>query len=408
MNFVAPYFLIGTGVALLYGLLLFIGGLRARKSRTKFGEEKRIDALVTYDASKRRAWKGVCLVLATALAFFAAARPQYGKAQRLIPATNMDVVIVLDYSKSMYARDVEPSRIFRAKLEVATLVQKLRGARFAAVAFAGEPLSFPLTSDGSMIATFLRQLEPNDMPVGGTAIARALEHARDILRRDPKSKDHKKVIVLITDGEDLEGSPVSVAKSLANDKTTIDVVQIGGRTPEPIPDVDDKGNVKGWRTTEDGRPMTTELTARAERQLKAVADETDGTYIHAEKGTTGIDVVADKLAHQMKTELSERYEDVYADVFMWPLMVAVVLLVIEALLTDAPRRKFLRKAVPAQVIPGLRFALGQNALAKVTAQAGASPGAGRGEPPPTIVTPPIAPPPPDTPAYVKEGAPPGG
>ena len=141
VNFVSPYFLIGTAVALLFGLMLFIGGLRARKARTTFGEAKRIDALVTYDASKRRAWKGVCLVVATALAFFAAARPQYGKAQRLIPATNMDVVIVLDYSKSMYARDVEPSRIFRAKLEVATLIQKLRGARFSAVAFAGEPVN---------------------------------------------------------------------------------------------------------------------------------------------------------------------------------------------------------------------------------------------------------------------------
>src|SRR5262245_40087086 len=96
VNFVHPWFLVGTGVALLYGVLIFVGGLRARKMRTVFGEEKRIDALVTHDSSKRRAWKGVFLVLASALAFFAAAQPQYGKATRLVPATNVDVVIVLD------------------------------------------------------------------------------------------------------------------------------------------------------------------------------------------------------------------------------------------------------------------------------------------------------------------------
>ena len=263
-----------------------------------------------------------------------------------------------------------------------------------------------------MIATFFRQLEPNDMPVGGTAIAKALKAARDVLRRDPKSKDHKKVIVLITDGEDLEGSPVSEAKSLANDKVTIHVVQIGGRTPEPIPDVDDKGDVKGWRTSEDGRPMTTELTARAERQLKAVAEATDGKYIHAEKGTTGIDVIADELQHQMKTELSERYEDIYADVFMWPLMLAVALLLAEALLTDAPRRRFLRKIAPLQgMSASLRIALGKGGLAAAGPLTPGLPIAPPQAPPqaPPPSTPPPAPttPPKESPAYVKEGAPPG-
>ena len=94
-------------------------------------------------------------------------------------------MIVLDYSKSMYARDIAPSRIDRAKAEVARLIRNLAGARFGAVAFAGEPIGFPLTSDGAAIAQFFRQLEPNDMPVGGTAIARALERARELSASDP-------------------------------------------------------------------------------------------------------------------------------------------------------------------------------------------------------------------------------
>jgi len=214
VNFAAPYFLFGTALAIPIAVLLVLGGLYAARGVSRFGDPERITALTTADPAKRRAWKGVLLVIAVALAFVAAARPQYGKGSRLIPATNVDVVIVLDYSKSMYARDVEPSRIFRAKVEVARLVKDLEGARFAAVAFAGEPMGFPLTADGAAIAQFLRQLDPNDMPVGGTAIARALEKARELLARDARSKDHMRVIVLITDGEDLEGDPVSVAQSI--------------------------------------------------------------------------------------------------------------------------------------------------------------------------------------------------
>ena len=100
----------------------------------------------------RRIRQVLTVVCWAACAFFAAARPQYGKGTRLIPATNLDIVLVLDFSKSMYARDVAPNRIKRAQLEVESLVTALRGARFGAVAFAGEPISFPLSADGAAIA----------------------------------------------------------------------------------------------------------------------------------------------------------------------------------------------------------------------------------------------------------------
>ena len=205
-----------------------------------------------------------------------------------MPATNLDVVIVLDYSKSMYARDVAPSRIERAKAEVGRLIAELPGARFGAVAFAGEPLDFPLTSDGAAIAQFFRQLSPNDMPVGGTAIARALEAARELLDRDPLSKDHKRVIVLVTDGEDLEGDPLAVAQSAAQNEITIHVVQIGGRTPEPIPEVNENGEVLGYRKNAEGKTLTTSLSAAGEEPLSKIAESTSGLIVRSQKGETGI------------------------------------------------------------------------------------------------------------------------
>jgi Ca-activated chloride channel family protein len=328
------------GVALLAyaGSIVWASVRQTRAART-FGEPGLLAGLVTYDASGRRALKAVLLVVAMLLAFVALARPKFGSGTKIIPATNLDVVIVLDYSKSMYARDIAPSRIARAKAEVARLIQDLPGARFGAVAFAGEPMSFPLSSDGAAIAQFFRQLDPNDMPVGGTATAKALERARELFARDPKSKDHVRVIVLVTDGEDLEGDPASVAENCKTEGTRIDVVQIGGRAPEVVPEVGADGKVTGVRRDDDGKPLTTSLSAEGEAQLARVAQTTGGTIVRAEHGDTGIDQVARGLQRMMREELSEKVETVYAEEYAWPLGIAVALLLVEALLGEAPRRR---------------------------------------------------------------------
>ncbi len=337
-----PYLLVALGCGLLVALFaasLVLASIRRGRATKVFGDPKLVMRLETFDASGRRALKGVLLVIAVASAFLALARPQWGRGTKLVPATNLDVVIVLDYSKSMYARDVAPSRIARAKAEISKLVRELPGARFGAVAFAGEPMSFPLTSDSAAISQFFRQLEPNDMPVGGTAIARALERAREVLARDPKSKDHVRVIVLVTDGEDLEGDPVGVAKQAAEEKTRIDVVQIGGRAPEPIPEVGPDGRVMGFRKDDEGKTLTTELSAEGEAQLADIAKASGGAIVRAERGETGIDEVARALKKMMREELAERVETAFDEEYMWPLGLALVLLAIEGLVPEAPLPK---------------------------------------------------------------------
>jgi len=339
VKFAEPLWLFGTLFALVVAVVFIAGGIGLRRATRRFGDPDRVKELVTSQASRPRAWKGLLIVLATALAFTALARPQYGRGTRLVPATNLDVVIVLDYSKSMYARDIVPSRIARAKAEVARLVRELSGARFGAVAFAGEPIGFPMTSDGAAIAQFFRQLEPNDMPVGGTAIARALEKARELLARDPKSQNHNRVILLVTDGEDLEGDPVAVAQSAANEGTSVHVVQIGGRTPEVIPEVAEDGSVIGIRKDTQGQPLTTSLSAEGEAQLGRVAEVASGQIIRSERGSTGIETITAELKRKMTEELAERIETVYADVYTYPLGLAILLLVLEAFVSEARRRK---------------------------------------------------------------------
>ncbi len=339
MRFAEAWWLAGTAVALAVALLLIGGGLLHLRALSRFGDEERMAGLVTGKTGSRRTVKGVLLVLAVAFGFIALAQPQAGRGTRLVPATNLDVVITLDYSKSMFARDVAPSRIARATAEVARLISELPGARFAAVAFAGEPISFPLTSDGGAIAQFFRQLSPNDMPVGGTAIARALDKARSLLRRDPKSKDHKKVIVLVTDGEDLQGDPVSLAQAAAAHGITIDVVQVGGDAPVRIPDVNLAGQVTGWRKDRKGQPLTTSISRRGQDQLAAIAEATGGVLVHGGSGETGINKVAQTLRQMMTGELAERVETVYADIFYYPAGLAVLLLIAEAFIAQTRRRR---------------------------------------------------------------------
>jgi hypothetical protein len=200
-------------------------------------------------------------------------------------------------------------------------------------------MGFPLTSDGAAIAQFFRQLEPNDMPIGGTAIARALARARELLASDPKSHDHSRVIVLVTDGEDLEGDPVSVARAAGEEGTTVHVVQIGGRTPERIPEILPDGKFNGYRKDETGQPLTTSLSAEGEAQLEQVASVAGGKIVRSERGATGIDTVSQELKRKMTEELAERVETVYADVYMYPLGAAILLLLAEVFLPETGKRK---------------------------------------------------------------------
>ncbi|HKQ68503.1 MAG TPA: hypothetical protein VJT73_04150, partial [Polyangiaceae bacterium] len=156
-----------------------------------------------------------------------------------------------------------------------------------------------------------------------------------------------RVILLVTDGEDLEGDPVSVARSAGEEGTTVHVVQIGGRTPERIPEVSPDGKSLGWRKDDDGKLLTTELSAEGEAQLGQVASVAAGKIVRSDKGTTGIDTIAQELKRKMTQELSERVETVYADVYMYPLGAALALLIAEAFLSETSRRKAGRAAVRA-------------------------------------------------------------
>jgi Ca-activated chloride channel family protein len=226
------------------------------------------------------------------------------------------------------------------------MIQTVPRVRWGVVSFAGEAVAFPPTSDAPEAVQFLSSHEPREMP-GGTAIARALELARRQLVPTPAEgmpapPRRKGVIILITDGEDLEGDPVEVARTCSTQGIVIHVVAVGGRAPQPIPDVGEDGVARGFVRDETGALVTTELTPAAEQQLQAIAREGKGTYVRTEEGTTGITKIESELRALVSKEGTERVETLYADVFGIPLALALLLLLIDTALGEAPYRRVAR------------------------------------------------------------------
>lgn len=312
--------------------------LRRRATR-RFGQDGVLGPLVAGRSGPWRATRGLLITVTFALLTLALAGPQVGSRTRILRQRGLDIVVALDFSKSMLARDVRPSRIERAKAELGRLIEELEGDRVGIVAFAGETMEFPMTSDYAALQLFFRDLGPYDMPVGGTAIARALIASKRLLDRasggGPEGAERDRVVILMTDGEDHEGDPEAAAEELAEAGIRVYTVGIGSRTGEPIPTYAPDGTWIGYLRDEEDQVVTTALTQDNERILGAVAESTGGRYFRAGRGQVGVDAVREELAALHRDERETRRVTVQEPRYALVLLPAFLLLVLEALLPEA-------------------------------------------------------------------------
>lgn len=317
--------------------LLLVGWRLRRRALARFGAASGSRMLVGR-APGLRALRAVLVLLGLTLALVALARPQYGSHTKLLRKRGIDVVIVVDFSKSMLAQDVRPSRIERAKAELTRFISELAGDRIGIVAFAGETMEFPMTTDYAAAALFFRELGPEDMPVGGTAIGRALTAAGRLLERSSRGVDpaqkRDRVVVLLTDGEDHEGDPVEAAKALGDAGAKVFVVAVGSKTGEPIPTYADDGTWTGYLRGPDGNPIVSTLSAEGEAKLKEVAELTGGRYYAPRRGSVGVDEIRREMQGMKQSELVARRITVHEERYALVLLLAFLLLVLEALLPE--------------------------------------------------------------------------
>ncbi len=315
---------------------------RRDRATAIFGKADTVGPLIAGRAGWWRITRALLGLLGLALVIVAFAGPQYGSRTRVLRKRGIDVVIALDFSKSMLAQDVHPSRIKRAKGELELLLNDLDGDRVGLVAFAGDAMSFPMTVDYSAVRLFLRDLGPMDMPVGGTAIGKALIASKRLIEssnergnEESSPAPRSRVVLLLTDGEDHEGDPVAAAEELASAGIQVYTVGIGSGSGEPIPSYTADGTLVGHLKDSDGRLVMTSLSAENEDTLKEIASITNGDYVRAEEGTVGVLQIRRELAKLQASERKARRVTVHENRFALVLLPAFLLLVLEGLLPEA-------------------------------------------------------------------------
>ena len=145
----------------------------------------------------------------------------------------VEILFAVDTSKSMLTPDVKPDRLTRAKMAIDDLVNHLDGDGVGLIAFAGNAfLQCPITLDYDAFNESLDAVDTNTIPRGGTDIANAIREAQAALQNRPGSD---KILVLLTDGEDLEGSAVDAAKAAAQAGLKIYTLGVGTANGDLIP-----------------------------------------------------------------------------------------------------------------------------------------------------------------------------
>ena len=354
MSLDAPKLLWCAVVVPLLVVAYALDGQRRRRVLERIGHLQTIRQMMQSLSPARRRLQTVCLVVAVAALTIALARPQVAGRARLTESRGLDLVVALDLSRSMLAKDIYPSRLERAKAEVSRLLDELKGDRVGMVAFAGETLSYPLTSDYEAAKLFWRDLQPSDMPVGGTDLGRAINASQELLDRSAARAGKRtpgQVILLITDGEDTEGRGLSAAKSAATHNIRIYTVAIGSKERPFVPLTDENGNAAGYLQGSDGEPVRVGLD---EEGLRKIASATGGDYFTMEPRGYGVERVQQAIAGLERTEEEARLEREPEDIGRWFVLGGFVLLVVGAALRD---RRSVKVRVPVAKGVGSRALL---------------------------------------------------
>jgi Ca-activated chloride channel family protein len=255
-------------------LLMLLNRFAAKKRKQQLGtiaSPRFVAELTESHSAMRRRFKNFLLMLAVAFIGIALARPQWGEQQNANRWLGEDVVFALDCSESMLATDVLPSRLQRAKFGILNFVRAYGRGRVGLVAFAGRAfLQCPLTLDYDAFSETLEAMDEKTIPTPGTDIGRALTEAY----RAMDKASRRKLIVLVTDGEDLESGGVKVAQQLATNGVTIFTIGVGSPAGSEIQIRNASGQIELLRDNK-GEVVRSRLD---EATLKAIAQATGGIY----------------------------------------------------------------------------------------------------------------------------------
>lgn len=333
MHWGAPIYLNFLILVPLLAVFFIFASINKRKRIEMFGDLKLVERLSCFKSPAKERVRRILIIIAISFLILALARPQIGARLTMTKRYGVDMMVAIDTSSSMLAQDMKPNRLEKAKLEVASLIDKLKGDRIGILTFSGDSfVQCPLTLDYNAVKMFLNIIEPGMMPRPGTAIGDAIRLAtKSFIKKERKHK----VLVLLTDGEDHETNPAEAAQEAKKEGVIIYAIGIGTSKGEPIPIIDGTGKVAGYKKDRNGEIVMTKLD---EAMLQKVALLTDGKYYHATPSEFELDRIYDEISKMEKKELSNRLFTQFEDRFQYFLGIAFILLCAELAVGDRRRK----------------------------------------------------------------------
>ena len=305
---------------------------RRQAALARFANVKLIGRLTASADASRQILKWALFSAGLLFLIIALVRPRFGVKMEMIERAGVDVIVALDVSQSMLAQDITPSRIERAKHEITQFIGLLKGDRIGLIIFAGESYMLcPLTLDYGAAAMYLDGVNTDWITLQGTALTEAVDQATKAY----KSKNRKhKVLVLISDGEDHEGDPVSAARAAATEGVRIYTIGVGSESGVPIP-LQKSGDNIVYKKDQNGNLVMTRLNPVI---LEKIALESGGKYFHA---GTDLDLtqIYGEIAKMEKMDLGANKMSVFEERYQVFLLIAVLFFAAEFFISERSRRR---------------------------------------------------------------------
>lgn len=271
-------------------------------------------------------------LLAIAAIIVAFARPRNVSVSKKIKSNSgIDIVMAIDVSASMLARDLKPNRLEALKVVAANFVDRRPNDRIGIVLYAGESFTqTPITSDKGIVKNTISELQWGDLD-GGTAIGMGLGSSVNRLK---ESKAKSKVIILLTDGVNNSGNidPKTAAELARELEIKVYTIGIGTNGMADFP----------WAKD----PMTGVLKFRKqqveidEALLKHIAKQTEGKYFRA-TNNKDLQEIYDEIDKLEKTEIEEFKYYNYQELYRPLILLALGLLILEFLLRNTLFKSFI-------------------------------------------------------------------
>ena len=341
MTFGSPQFLLLLAALPTLALFLWWAWARRTAALRRIGDAALLERLGLAAGRRVRGLRLILWFIGVALLIMSLARPQWGSDIEIVEQRGVQVMVALDISRSMLAPDLKPTRLDRAKLEISDLISRLDGDEVGIVLFSGASfIQFPLTSDYATARTYLNHASPNAITRQGTVIAEAIETA---MAGFSTKRENQKVIVIMTDGENHEGDPITAAREAAAQGAVIYTVGFGSAEGGAVPEYDERGEITSYQQDAQGQVLISRIDEVA---LQQIAESGGGSYFRA-TDSGAIARLAEEIQSFEDQSLKSEFNQRKVERFQLFLLAGALCLALAELTTDRlslPRRTRRRAA----------------------------------------------------------------